>query len=175
MSSEVCDAAMSSSDSASAEDSSGHSGKVRRLLLLDNGQGDEGRRALKQRQCEIIRTNQRSSVNGSGFIEHQDKEGMSLLGGRHFLCRDKVYTSHSTAGSRSDLLLSVRLPVSTSDVGPLLVFAASIAILTSSIHFCISVKELRGEMTTWVNRSLHPVNETGRSHGRTASWSERVR
>lgn len=40
---------MSSSDSASTEESSGHSGKVRRLLLLDNEQDDErgGRRGAK--------------------------------------------------------------------------------------------------------------------------------
>lgn len=50
----MCDAVMSSSDSASTEESSGHSGKVRRLLLLDNEWGDEGRRVLKHRQCQII-------------------------------------------------------------------------------------------------------------------------
>lgn len=54
LSSEVCDAVMSSSDSASTMESSGHSGEVRKLLLLDNKQGDEGRRALKHRQCQII-------------------------------------------------------------------------------------------------------------------------
>lgn len=53
-SSEVCEAAVSSSDSASAEESSGHSGKVRRLLLLDNEQGVEGRRELEHRQRQII-------------------------------------------------------------------------------------------------------------------------
>lgn len=41
-----------------------------------------------------------------------------------------------------DLLLSVRMLVSTSDEGPLLVFAVSIATLMSSIHFSISAREL---------------------------------
>lgn len=38
---------MSSSDSASAEESSEHSGKVRRLLLLDIEEGGEGREEAK--------------------------------------------------------------------------------------------------------------------------------
>lgn len=54
LSNEVCEAAMSSSDSASTEESSGHSGKVRRSLLLDNEQGDVGRRELEHRQRQII-------------------------------------------------------------------------------------------------------------------------
>ncbi|TNN29753.1 hypothetical protein EYF80_060097 [Liparis tanakae] len=50
LSSEMRDAVTSSSDSASTEESSGHSGKVRRSLLLDKESGDEGRRALEHRQ-----------------------------------------------------------------------------------------------------------------------------
>lgn len=42
LSGNVLTAGASSSDSASAEESSEHSGKVRRLLLLDNEQSGEG-------------------------------------------------------------------------------------------------------------------------------------
>lgn len=54
LSSEVRDAVTSSSHSASAEETSGRSGKVRRSLLRDTEWGDEGRRALRHRQCQMI-------------------------------------------------------------------------------------------------------------------------
>lgn len=41
--------------------------------------------------------------------------------------------------------MSVTMQVSRSDEGPLLVFAISIAIFMSSIHFSISVSELQGK------------------------------
>lgn len=47
LSNEFCDAAISSSDSASIVEFSGLSGKVRKLLLLENAQVMKGRRALE--------------------------------------------------------------------------------------------------------------------------------
>lgn len=63
LSSAVCDAVASSSDSASTEESSGHSGKVRRMLLLDSEQGDEGRRELKHKTATGYSQNNQSCVS----------------------------------------------------------------------------------------------------------------
>lgn len=56
LSSEVCEAVMSSSDSASAVESSGHSGEVSKLLLLRNREpADEERGGCSSAaQCQII-------------------------------------------------------------------------------------------------------------------------
>lgn len=125
---------MSSSDSASTEESSGHSGKVRRLLLLDNEQDDErgGRRGAKTQTAS-------------------DQSKISMYLGIHMMCRliTKSSFSHSAVWLRTNLLLSVRLLVSSSDEGPLLVFAISIAIFTSSIHLSISTKELEEKTHKW--------------------------
>lgn len=52
---------------------------------------------------------------------------------------------------RSHLLLPVRLLVRRSDESPLVVFAISMATLMSSIHFCISDRELECK-----TKQLHP-------------------
>ena len=62
-----------------------------------------------------------------------------------FLGSPKGWIIHSIFFS--NLLLFVRLLVSRSDEGPLLVFAISIVIFMSSIHFSISVSELHWKNT----------------------------
>lgn len=157
-SSEVCEAAMSSSDSASAEESSGHSGKVRRLLLLDNEQGDEGRRELEHRQRQVnVKSNRLvSGISVSCFLTVTVCFIHCLL---FTYCPNKRPTQVNTVCLINDLLLSVR----RSDEGPLLVFAISIAVLMSSIHFSISVNELHRKYT-----------HLNSAHSREACWLETV-
>lgn len=168
LSSELCDAAMSSSDSTSTVESSGHSGKVRRLLLLDNELADEGRGALKHRQCQYIH---KSNIVLCSWdfslccfysVILLWVMGMAML---YFLtitvnllpistfCQTALQTevniSYSAVCSCSDLLLSVRLLVRRLGEGPLLVLAVSIATFMSSIHFSISVSELERKMHKW--------------------------
>jgi len=139
LSSETRDAVTSSSDSASTKESSGHSGKVRRSLLLDNEWGDEGRRALKHRQCQIIH-----KLNALLCIWDFSRRifySKSIFW--QFVCVPVHLLTFIWLCS--NLLLSIRLQVKRSAEGPLLLFIVSIAPWMSSIHFSISISELEGE------------------------------
>lgn len=135
LSSEVCDAAVSSSDSASTAESSGHSGKVRKLLLLKNSEGDEG-----ENQSLGGQTSLHVAAIPALFSPNFDTYFIvRLFSASWKRVRTTVrYSFHLC----SNLLLPVRLLVRRSDESPLVVFAISMATLMSSIHFCISAREL---------------------------------
>lgn len=123
----VLDAVMSSSDSTSTAESSGHSGKVRRWLLPDHER--------------VMRRVGTSTQTGSDYW--QIKCG---LVSRWCLSHGCLFVSWNFFFSRFcvlNLLLSLTLSVSRSHDGPLLVFAISIAAFMSVIHFPISVSELQ--------------------------------
>lgn len=89
--------------------------------------------ALKQRQHQIIHKWKWKFGWGTFFFF------LATLAGTFESCHQ---VSPSESALCWDLLLSAKLGVRRSDKGPLLVFAIWTAILISSIHFSISVKEL---------------------------------
>lgn len=65
----------------------------------------------------------------------------------HLPLQGREYKLRDSLRLLSNLLFPVRLQVRRSDESPLVVFAISIATLMSSIHFCISARELETKTT----------------------------
>lgn len=167
LSSEVCDAAVSSSDSASTAESPGHSGKVRKLLLLllKNAEGDEGERDAKT-ETQVSNV----AATSAGFIWTFDPYFTFCS----FFTSWKRVKTERQLHLLPDLLFPGRLLVRRSDESPLVVFAISIATLMSSIHFCISARELESKTT---QLHINKIYQTTQSlsvllekHGQTVTY-----
>lgn len=144
--------------------SSGHSGKVGKLLLLRSGESDEGERDARTESWSFRRLSCLQSPFQCFFRLRFDTY--------FIICSPSASgkTVQTSLRLLSNLLFPLRLQVRRSEESPLVVFAISIATPMSSIHFCISATELGSKSgQSGVNKTYQTTPSSAKGRNTTAT------